>query len=73
MGNIDKLVVIDQGGAGENGGGSLGRLAKVSPSVVFNTLQQLEALGLDVPTVLQQLGINPAVVAKVVDAKPAKP
>ena len=72
MGNIDKLIVIDQGGA-ENGGGGLGRLAKVSPTVVFNTLQQLEALGLDVPTVLQQLGINPAVVAKVVEAKPAKP
>jgi hypothetical protein len=27
---------------------------------VFNVLQQLEALGLNVPTVLQQLGISPA-------------
>jgi hypothetical protein len=27
---------------------------------VFNVLQQLEALGLNLPTVLQQLGINPA-------------
>ena len=59
LGNIDKLVVIDQGaGGGENGGGSLGRLAKASPAVVFNVLQQLEALGLSVPTVLQQLGVS---------------
>ena len=52
LGNIDKLVVIDQGnGNGENGSGSLGRLAKTSPAVVFNLLQQLEALGLSVPGV----------------------
>jgi flotillin len=61
MGNIDKLVVIDQGGGNGDGGG-LGRLGKASPAVVFNFLQQLEALGLNVPTVLQQLGINPGVV-----------
>ena len=61
MGNIDKLVVIDQGGnGGDNGAGGLGRLAKLSPAIVFNVLQQLEALGLNVPSVLQQLGINPA-------------
>jgi hypothetical protein len=36
----------------------LGRLAKVTPSVVFDALQQLEALGLNVPSVLQQLGID---------------
>jgi flotillin len=60
LGNIDKVVVIDQGGAnGESGSGGLGRFAKTSPAVVFNVLQQLEALGLNVPTVLQQLGINP--------------
>jgi flotillin len=56
LGNIDKLVVIDSGS--ENGGGSLGRLSKVSPAVVFNVLQQLEALGLNVPSVLQQLGVG---------------
>jgi len=60
LGNIDKLVVIDQGnGGGENGASSLGRLAKTSPAIVFNLLQQLEALGLNVQTVFQQLGINP--------------
>jgi flotillin len=60
LGNIDKLVVIDQGGGanGEHGGGGLGRLAKTSPAVVFSLLQQLEALGLNVPSILQQLGLN---------------
>jgi flotillin len=66
MGNIDKLVMIDQGGGnGENGGTSLGRLAQTSPAIVFNLLQQLQALGLNVPAVLQQLGINPATAAAV--------
>jgi flotillin len=55
LGNIDKLVVIDQGTG--NGDGSLGRLAKTSPALVFNLLQQLEALGLSMPGVLQQLGV----------------
>jgi flotillin len=58
MGNIDKVVVIDQGGG--NGGGSSGisRIASAGPSVVFSLLQQLQALGLDVPTVLEQLGVK---------------
>jgi hypothetical protein len=61
LGNIDKLVVIDQGNGGaDHGSSSLGRLAKTSPAVVFNVLQQLEALGLNVPSVLQQLGVNPS-------------
>jgi hypothetical protein len=86
LGNIDKLVVIDQGGAnGDNGSSSLGRLAKVSPAIVFNMLQQLEALGLSVPAVLQQLGVTPAAapaaaavvpvvpVVEVADRSPRKP
>src|ERR687895_168400 len=58
LGNIDKLVVIDQGN-GSAGGASTGlsRLAQTSPAVVFNLLQQLEALGLNVPAVMQQLGL----------------
>jgi flotillin len=75
LGNIDKLVVIDQGGAnGDSGSSSLGRLAKVSPAIVFNMLQQLEALGLSVPAVLQQLGVTPAgapAAAAVVPVAPA--
>jgi flotillin len=57
LGNIDKLVVIDHG-EGNGGSGGLGRLAKTSPAVVFNLLQQLEALGLNVPAVMQQLGVG---------------
>jgi flotillin len=58
LGNIDKLVVLDQGTGAANGGGSgLSRLAGASPAIVFNLLQQLEALGLNVPSVLQQLGV----------------
>jgi flotillin len=62
LGNIDKLVMIDQGaGSGDNNGGAgLTRLAKTSPTVVFSFLQQLEALGLNVPAVLQQLGVGAA-------------
>jgi flotillin len=75
LGNIDKLVVIDQGGAnGDSGSSSLGRLAKVSPAIVFSMLQQLEALGLSVPAVLQQLGVTPAgapAAAAVVPVAPA--
>jgi flotillin len=57
MGNIDKLVVIDQGnGAADGGSGGLGRIAKTSPAVVFSFLQQLEALGLNIPSLMQQLG-----------------
>jgi flotillin len=59
LGNIDKLVVIDQG-EGNGGSGGLGRIAKMSPAVVFNFLQQLEALGLNVPAVMQQLGVGKA-------------
>jgi flotillin len=61
LGNIDKLVVIDQGnGAADGGSGGLGRLAKASPAVVFSLLQQLEALGLNLPSVMQQLGVSAA-------------
>ncbi len=60
IGNIDKLVVIDQGNGADGGSGGLGRIAKTSPAVVFSLLQQLEALGLNLPAVLQQLGISGA-------------
>ncbi len=81
LGNIDKLVVIDQGnGAADGSSSGLGRLAKVSPAVVFNLLQQMEALGLNLPSVMQQLGVSaaaapttaaspPVVSATVVDSK----
>lgn len=57
LGNIDRMVVIDSGG---NGAGSSGinKIAQSGPSVVFGLLQQLQALGLDVPTVMEQLGLK---------------
>ncbi len=60
LGNIDKLVVIDQGAgaAGDGAATGLTRLAKTGPTVVFSLLQQLEALGLNVPALLQQLGVQ---------------
>jgi flotillin len=57
LGNIDKVVVIDQG-SGDGASGGIGRLAKTGPTVVFSLLQQLEALGLNVPALLQQLGVQ---------------
>jgi flotillin len=57
LGNIDKVVVIDQGGNG-NASSGMTRLANTGPAVLFNLLQQLQALGLDLPTVLEQLGIQ---------------
>lgn len=56
LGNIDKVVVIEQG----NGGGQSGisRFASTAPSVIFGLLQQLEALGVNVPSMLAQLGIQ---------------
>ena len=57
LGNIDKVVVIDQGGNG-NASSGMTRLANTGPAVLFNLLQQLQALGLDLPSVLQQLGVE---------------
>jgi hypothetical protein len=57
LGNIDKVVVIEQGnGGGGDGMGGIGRIARTGPALVFSLLQQLQALGLDIPSVLTQLG-----------------
>jgi flotillin len=59
LGNIDKVVVIEQGnGGGGDGMGGIGRIARTGPALVFSLLQQLQALGLDLPTVLSQLGVD---------------
>lgn len=57
LGNIDKVVVIEQGSG--NGQGGINRFAATAPTVVFGLLQQLEALGLNVPNLLAQLGVTP--------------
>ncbi len=68
LGNIDKLVVIDQGG-GDGGAGGAARLARTGPSVVFNLLQQLEALGLNLPTVAEQLGLRKQAAGQAVEVE----
>ena len=69
LGNIDKVVVIDQGGNG-NASSGMTRLANTGPAVLFNLLQQLQALGLDMPSVLHQLGIETNGAAAKADSKP---
>jgi len=57
LGKIDKVVMIDHGGSDGNGhsGGGLNRFAQAGPTVIFGLLQQLQALGLNVPEILAQL------------------
>jgi len=80
-------VVIEQGSNGDGDGtGGIGRIARTGPALVFGLLQQLQAMGLDIPTVLAQLGLNvnggkqteivakqTEVVAKPVEPKAGKP
>jgi flotillin len=56
LGNIDKVVMIEQGNG--NGASGINRFASTAPSVVFGFLQQLEALGINVPNLIAQLGID---------------
>jgi flotillin len=75
LGNIDKVVVIDQGGGNGPGASGMTRLANTGPAVVFNLLQQLQALGLDLPSVMKQLGIetNGGAAAPAAPAEPEAP
>ncbi len=72
LGKIDKIVMIDQGnGNGENGG--INRFAQTAPTLIFGLLQQLQAMGLSLPEVMTQLGINQEEkIVKKADS-PAKP
>ncbi|HET9480099.1 MAG TPA: SPFH domain-containing protein [Pyrinomonadaceae bacterium] len=57
LGNIEKVVMIDHGGDGNGGGsGGLNRFAQTGPTMIYALLQQLQALGLNVPEILKQLG-----------------
>lgn len=58
LGKIDKVVMIDHGGGDGNGhnGSGINRFAQTGPTVIFGLLQQLQALGLNIPEVLSQLG-----------------
>jgi flotillin len=57
LGNIDKVVVIEQGGGANGHASGINRFAATAPSIVFGLLQQLEAVGLDVSGLLKQVGI----------------
>jgi flotillin len=60
LGNIDKVVMIDNGGngSGGNGSGGINRFAQTAPTMIFSLLQQLQAMGLNLPDILAQLGIE---------------
>ncbi len=58
LASIDKIVMIDQGGNGDGQQSGLNRFAQTTPTVIFGLLQQLQGLGLNLPDILAQLGIN---------------
>ncbi len=59
LGKIDKIVMIDNGGNdNENGSSGINRFAQTAPTLIFSLLQQLQSLGLTMPEVMAQLGIN---------------
>lgn len=72
LGNIDKVVMIDNGGNGDGHSSGINRFAQTTPNLIFSVLQQLEALGLSVPEIMAQLGIQQDEKA-VKDAKPVTP
>lgn len=59
LGKIDKIVMIDQGnGNGDGNSSGINRFAQTAPTLIFGLLQQLQAMGLNVPEVMAQLGIQ---------------
>jgi len=59
LGKIDKIVMIDNGGNdNKNGSSGINRFAQTAPTLIFSLLQQLQSLGLTMPEVMAQLGIN---------------
>jgi flotillin len=58
LGNIEKVVMIDHGGGANGGPGGLNRFAQTGPTMIYALLQQLQALGINVPDLLKQLGTS---------------
>jgi flotillin len=56
LGKIDKVVMIDTGNG--SGAGPINRFAQTGPTMIFSLLQQLQAMGLNLPEVMSQLGIS---------------
>lgn len=70
LSNIDKIVMIDNGNGDGNGQSGLNRFAQTTPMMIFGLLQQMQALGLDLPAILSQLGIsNPEKLIEAVEEK----
>ena len=73
LGKIDKVVMIDQGGGNGNGDSGINRFAQTGPTLIFNLLQQLQALGISWPELLAQLGVEQNGTAAEKTVTPAKP
>lgn len=58
LGKIDKVVMIDQGNGHGNGDSPINRFAQTGPGIIFSLLQQMQAMGLNVPEIMSQLGIS---------------
>ncbi|MDQ3634022.1 MAG: SPFH domain-containing protein [Acidobacteriota bacterium] len=59
LGSIDKVVMIDNGNGEKNGSSSgLNRFAETSPNMIFGLLQKMSALGISLPEILSQLGVE---------------
>ena len=57
LGKIDKIVMIDNGG-NDNGTSGINRFAQTAPTMIFSLLQQLQAMGLNLPDIMAQLGVS---------------
>ena len=58
LGNADKIVVVDGGGNGSNGGAALERYAGVAPQMVFGLLEKAKAMGFDLGGLLDKAGVK---------------
>jgi flotillin len=60
MSGIDKIVMIDHGGNGNGDAGksNINRFIGTTPTLIFDLLQQMQAMGLNVPDLLAQLGVK---------------
>ncbi|MEW6411320.1 MAG: SPFH domain-containing protein [Candidatus Zixiibacteriota bacterium] len=58
MGNIDKLVMVDSGGGGNDSNAALNRFAKTGPLLLFSLIEQAKAAGLDLSELLNKVGIK---------------
>lgn len=58
LGNADKIVVVDGGGNGHNGGSALERYTNTAPQLVFGLLQKAAAMGFDLGDLLGRAGVT---------------